>query len=83
MKTKSLNLMLKASISLFVGVVSLNAVDIDAKTIIDTKCIACHTETSQGLSRISEQRKTPEGWFMTIDRMQKDHGVKRSAKLGS
>ncbi|KLE08597.1 quinohemoprotein amine dehydrogenase subunit alpha [Aliarcobacter butzleri] len=80
MKTKSLNLMLKASISLFVGVVSLNAVDIDAKTIIDTKCIACHTETSQGLSRISEQRKTPEGWFMTIDRMQKDHGLVLSKK---
>ncbi|WP_152632455.1 quinohemoprotein amine dehydrogenase subunit alpha [Aliarcobacter butzleri] len=75
METKSLNSILKVSMSLLVGVVGLNAVDIDAKTIINTKCIACHTETSQGLSRISQQRKTPEGWFMTIDRMQKDHGL--------
>ncbi|MCG3709625.1 quinohemoprotein amine dehydrogenase subunit alpha [Aliarcobacter butzleri] len=75
MSTKSLNSILKVSIGLFVGAIGLNAQDIDAKTIIDTKCIACHTETSQGLSRISEQRKTPEGWFMTVDRMQKDHGL--------
>ena len=75
MKTKSLNSVLKISIGLLVGTVGLNASNIDAKTIIDTKCIACHTPTAKGLSRISEQRKTPEAWFMTVDRMQKDHGL--------
>jgi quinohemoprotein amine dehydrogenase len=75
LKTKSLNSILKVSIGLLVGSVGLNATDIDAKTIIETKCTACHTSTPQGLSRISEQRKTPEAWFMTVDRMQKDHGL--------
>ena len=75
MKTKSLNSILKVSIGLLVGTIGLNAQDIDAKTIIETKCTACHTLTPQGFSRISDQRKTPEGWFMTVNRMQKDHGL--------
>lgn len=75
MKTKSLNSMLRVSVGLLVGTVGLNAANIDGKTIIETKCVACHTPTSQGFSRISDQRKTPEAWFMTVDRMQKDHGL--------
>ncbi|WP_162984588.1 quinohemoprotein amine dehydrogenase subunit alpha [Poseidonibacter antarcticus] len=79
MKTKSLNSILKVSIGLLLGTVSLNASSIiDGKTILDTKCVACHISTSnssEGLSRISDLRKTPEGWFMTVDRMQKDHGL--------
>ena len=76
MKTKKLNSILKVSIGLLLGTVSLNASNvIDGKTILDTKCIACHSssDSSKGLSRISDLRKTPEGWFMTVDRMQKDH----------
>lgn len=43
--------------------------------IIDKTCTACHTgSTSTSLSRISNQRKTPEGWQMTISRM-KRHGL--------
>ncbi|MFW8595194.1 quinohemoprotein amine dehydrogenase subunit alpha [Cribrihabitans neustonicus] len=39
-------------------------------------CAACHTEGEDGgLSRISGQRKTPEGWMMTVWRMQDAHGV--------
>lgn len=77
MKTKSLNSMLKISIGLLVGSVSLSAANaIEAQTIIDTKCIACHSgSTTEGLSRISDLRKTPEAWYMTVDRMQKDHGL--------
>jgi quinohemoprotein amine dehydrogenase len=75
LKTKSLNSVLKISIGLLVGTIGLNASNIDAKTIIDTKCTTCHTPTSQGLSRISDLRKTPEAWFMTVNRMQKDHGL--------
>ena len=67
--------MLRVSVGLLVGTVGLNAANIDGKTIIETKCVACHTPTSQGFSRISDQRKTPEAWFMTVDRMQKDHGL--------
>jgi len=40
--------------------------------IIQKRCLDCHSETGDAdmpYSRISEQRKTPEGWQMTIQRM--------------
>ncbi|HLR18237.1 MAG TPA: quinohemoprotein amine dehydrogenase subunit alpha [Alcanivoracaceae bacterium] len=55
-----------------------------AEKILTETCGACHNSTRLGrgsaatgekLSRISEQRKTPEGWSMTIKRMQVAHGV--------
>ncbi len=33
------------------------------------KCSKCHDDGQGGLTRISGQRKTPEGWLMTIVRM--------------
>ncbi|GAA0700296.1 hypothetical protein GCM10009104_31540 [Marinobacterium maritimum] len=51
----------------------------DAEQIIQSNCLACHTqEGDQQWSRISHQRKTPEGWLMTIARMQVMHGLKIS-----
>ena len=47
-----------------------------AETLLRAKCLACHTETDAGISRISEQRKTPEGWLMSMARMQIMHGLK-------
>lgn len=53
----------------------------DAASIIGTKCVACHiTEGDKQWSRISHQRKTPEGWLMTIGRMQTMHGLDISAE---
>ncbi len=77
MKTKSLHTILKIGIGVLIGSTGLYANDVlDAKSIIDTRCTACHKgNTKDGLSRISQLRKTPEGWFMTINRMQKDHGL--------
>ena len=77
MKTKSLNSILKISIGLLLGSVSLSAANtLDGKSIMDTKCVACHTgNTGDGLSRISEQRKTAEGWYMTLSRMQQHNGL--------
>lgn len=50
-----------------------------AEQIISSKCLACHTqEADQQWSRISHQRKTPEGWLMTIARMQIMHGLEIS-----
>jgi len=54
--------------------------------IVQSKCLACHTEESHTKknkgapqwSRISHQRKTPEGWLMTIGRMQMMHGLQIS-----
>ncbi|MCP8465493.1 quinohemoprotein amine dehydrogenase subunit alpha [Pseudomonas sp. ZM23] len=49
----------------------------DGQTIINAKCQACHTpEGNNSLSRISHQRKTPEGWLMSIARMQVMYGLK-------
>ncbi len=51
----------------------------EAQQIIDSTCVACHTkESDQSWSRISHMRKTPEGWLMTIARMQTMHGLKIS-----
>jgi quinohemoprotein amine dehydrogenase len=53
----------------------------DAETIIKTNCLACHSEEQANpaqFSRMSHQRKTPEGWLMTIARMQVMHGLKIS-----
>jgi len=39
-------------------------------------CSGCHRETAPGhFDRISDERKTPEGWAMTIFRMHHVHGV--------
>ncbi|MBL28620.1 MAG: quinohemoprotein amine dehydrogenase subunit alpha [Rhodospirillaceae bacterium] len=48
----------------------------DPEAILEARCGACHSEEEGGgLSRIYHQRKTPEGWLMTIVRMGIMHGV--------
>ncbi|MDY3196844.1 MAG: c-type cytochrome, partial [Pseudomonadaceae bacterium] len=47
-----------------------------AQELLATRCAACHqAEGDDKYSRISYQRKTPEGWLMTIGRMQTAHKV--------
>jgi quinohemoprotein amine dehydrogenase len=49
-----------------------------SEKILQQKCMGCHVPESLEplkLSRISHQRKTPEGWLMTIGRMQVTHGL--------
>ncbi len=46
-----------------------------AEDILNARCGACHADEEAGLSRIAGQRKTPEGWLMTIVRMGIMHGV--------
>ncbi|WP_197038427.1 quinohemoprotein amine dehydrogenase subunit alpha [Billgrantia saliphila] len=45
--------------------------------LVDQHCSGCHVarEGENSWSRISQQRKTPEGWEMTIARMGIMHGV--------
>ncbi|MCZ6831570.1 MAG: hypothetical protein O7F73_18655 [Gammaproteobacteria bacterium] len=46
-----------------------------------SQCRGCHIPTEGGgLSRISQQRKTAEGWEMTINRMRLIHGLKLSGQ---
>lgn len=48
------------------------AAEPEGKEILRTYCVACHSEEGAGtaFSRISAQRKTPEGWHMTLNRME-------------
>ncbi|CAK9891270.1 MULTISPECIES: quinohemoprotein amine dehydrogenase subunit alpha [Pseudomonas] len=48
----------------------------EAQAILRETCQGCHLpEGDNAYSRISHQRKTPEGWLMTIARMQTMHQV--------
>lgn len=50
-----------------------------AEAILATQCAGCHQQQDgDKYSRISYQRKTPEGWLMTIARMQTIHGLQIS-----
>lgn len=55
---------------------SLDIDDSAGAKLIRTNCTGCHIPTDEGLSRISYQRKTPEGWEMTVNRMRLMHGLK-------
>ena len=43
--------------------------------LVRTYCSGCHQEHAGKLERISDIRKTPEGWAMTLFRMRQVHGV--------
>ena len=76
MKKKSIASALAAGLTgLALFLVGPSAEAADAKALLQAKCQACHTETATGLSRISQQRKSPEGWLMSVARMQFAHGV--------
>ena len=52
------------------------AVAATGSELLQANCIGCHTPDGEGrLSRIAEQRKTPEGWLMTLVRMQQVHQI--------
>ena len=48
-----------------------------ARTILDNRCSGCHVphESDGKFDAIESQRKTPEGWGMTISRMVLTHNV--------
>lgn len=53
----------------------------DGEALLEAKCAACHQATAEGgLTRIEEQRKTPEGWDMTLVRMMQLHGVEMTGE---
>lgn len=50
----------------------------DAETVLRDRCATCHADDAGTLTRIVQQRKTPEGWLMTLVRMQQQHGLEIS-----
>lgn len=50
---------------------------LSGKELINNKCASCHAAQGDGRwFRISDGRRTPEGWDMTVVRMGYAHGVK-------
>jgi quinohemoprotein amine dehydrogenase len=55
--------------------------DATGQELLFSNCGGCHSPDKDGaFSRISEQRKTPEGWEMTINRMRLIHGLRLSGR---
>ena len=51
-----------------------------AESLIKSKCGVCHERQADGtVHRINAVRKTPEGWLMTILRMEQNHGLQVTA----
>lgn len=48
-----------------------------AREILDVRCSGCHAPEEEGgkLDAIEAQRKSPEGWSMTLSRMVRTHGA--------
>lgn len=53
-----------------------DAISIDGERLVVERCSGCHSvRPDRSYSRISEQRKTPEGWFMSVVRMERSKRV--------
>ncbi|HRP98412.1 MAG TPA: quinohemoprotein amine dehydrogenase subunit alpha [Rhodocyclaceae bacterium] len=82
-KKNSIRAMLGAGALALSGALSTSvlAAELDGRSIIRANCLTCHTEdgASGKFSRISEQRKTPEGWQMTLNRMEHLRSLKLPA----
>ncbi|MDA0631693.1 MAG: quinohemoprotein amine dehydrogenase subunit alpha, partial [Proteobacteria bacterium] len=71
LKNRSLNFLF------FAGIVVLGgpAWGAAGERLVEVYCAGCHVQADGSLSRIEDQRKTPEGWEMTINRMRITHGL--------
>ncbi|MFA7280616.1 MAG: c-type cytochrome, partial [Sterolibacterium sp.] len=73
-------LALLGSVSLFWHAQLLAAESKSGKELVNEHCADCHKAVEGGgLGRISEARRTPEGWDMTVARMTLIHGTKLSS----
>ncbi|GHU26229.1 hypothetical protein FACS189488_14320 [Betaproteobacteria bacterium] len=49
---------------------------INVPNLMAERCSICHADELGRLPRIQAQRKTPEGWLMTVVRMQRSHELR-------
>ncbi len=67
--------------TLAAGLLPQAAVAQDGAAVLNARCASCHEERADGSrNRISDVRKTPEAWGMTLVRMINVHGVKLTAE---
>ncbi|HXH03536.1 MAG TPA: quinohemoprotein amine dehydrogenase subunit alpha [Candidatus Competibacteraceae bacterium] len=74
-------LSLVCSAAVFGSAIAVADTATEAQNLLNQRCSACHARLPDGgLARISQMRKTPEGWDMTLVRMRIWHGVKLSSE---
>jgi quinohemoprotein amine dehydrogenase len=70
-----------AALGLSLALAGASAAESPEQQLLRNTCSGCHQPDAQGrLSRIAFQRKTPEGWAMTIQRMEDLHGITVSSQ---
>jgi len=63
----------KATAPVLVSVTHTKEPPSNGAALLETRCSGCHAPLPEGgYSRISQIRKTPEGWFMTLVRMERE-----------
>ena len=73
-----------ASLAGLVFLMPLPAGAEDGPALLEANCVGCHTVDDSGaISRVDGQRKTPEGWLMTIVRMRLFHGMEITPEVQS
>lgn len=77
MNDDSIRAMLRAGALVLTGLLAGPAMSAqpDGANIVRSYCLSCHTEEGGKFSRISDQRKSPEGWHMTLNRMEHRRAV--------
>ncbi|MEP6546866.1 MAG: quinohemoprotein amine dehydrogenase subunit alpha [Gammaproteobacteria bacterium] len=55
--------------------VAQGAAAVSGQELVRSYCSGCHQEHAGKFERISDIRKTPEGWVMTLFRMRQVHGL--------
>jgi quinohemoprotein amine dehydrogenase len=59
------------------------AEEVSGAALVQSRCAVCHAAQEGGkLDSIESERRTPEGWEMTIDRMIRIHGVRLQPNEG-
>ncbi len=76
-KTLRSLLPLGAALGALAAVPVASANTLSAQQIISTKCVTCHTQVGDQVNRL-QQRKSPEGWLMTVTRMRTMHNAELS-----
>lgn len=65
---------LGAALAWLASVPVSGAATLSVTDIINTKCVTCHTQAGGQINRL-QQRKSPEGWLMTVTRMRTMHNA--------
>lgn len=71
------------SVAVLLWTVPARGDELAGAALVQGRCAACHPAQKDGkLEPLASERKTPEGWEMTIDRMMRLYGVRLQPEEG-